>query len=113
MAEWLRVAGVTIDHLAPDLATSEDRSLLAEIAEDARYAPYLARQDAEIAQQRSNEGIGVPGSLDYATIPGLSTEMIERLSAARPASLGAAARVRGVTPAALTAILLQLRRVAA
>ena len=112
-AEWLRVAGVTIDQLAPDLAAFEDRSLLAEIVEDARYAPYLARQDAEISQQRSNEGIGVPGSLDYATIPGLSTEMIERLSAARPASLGAAARVRGVTPAALTAILLQLRRVAA
>ncbi|BCA59875.1 tRNA uridine-5-carboxymethylaminomethyl(34) synthesis enzyme MnmG [Sphingomonas sp. HMP6] len=112
-AEWLRVAGVTIDQLAPDLVAFEDRSLLAEIAEDARYAPYLARQDAEIAQQRSHEGIGVPVSLDYATVPGLSTEMIERLSAARPASLGAAARVRGVTPAALTAILLQLRRVAA
>lgn len=112
-AEWLRVAGVTIEQVAPDLVGKTDEALLAEIVEDARYAPYLARQDAEIAQQRSNEGIAVPGSLDFAAIPGLSSEMIERLSAARPSSLGAAARVRGVTPAALTAILLQLRRLAA
>lgn len=112
-AEWLRVAGLTIAHVAPDLAAQSDATLLGEIVEDARYAPYLARQDAEIAQQRSNEGIAVPALLDFAMIPGLSTEMIERLSAARPASLGAAARVRGVTPAALTAILLQLRRIAA
>lgn len=112
-AEWLRVAGVTIEQVAPDLAAQSDVTLLAEIVEDARYAPYLARQDAEIAQQRSNEGISVPASLDFAMIPGLSTEMIERLSAARPSSLGAAARVRGITPAALTAILLQLRRIAA
>lgn len=112
-AEWLRVAGVTIEQVAPDLVARSDATLLAEMVEDARYAPYLTRQDAEIAQQRSNEGIAVPASLDFAMISGLSTEMIERLSAARPASLGAAARVRGVTPAALTAILLQLRRIAA
>ena len=112
-AEWLRVPGVTVDQVAPDLASETDPQLLLEMVEDARYAPYLTRQDTEIAQQRSNEEIGVPPALDFAKIPGLSTEMIERLSAARPASLGAAARVRGVTPAALTAILLQLRRIAA
>ncbi len=113
VAEWLRVAGVTLAEVAPDLLVGSDSALVAEVVEDARYAPYLARQDAEIAQQRSNAGIAVPDSLDFTTIPGLSTEMIERLSAARPASLAAAARVRGVTPAALTAILLQLRRIAA
>ena len=112
-AEWLRVAGVTISDVAPDLIASGDTALLAEVAEDARYAPYLARQDSEIAQQRANGGIAVPGSLDFGTVPGLSTEMVERLSAARPESLGAASRIRGVTPAALTAILLQLRRIAA
>ena len=111
--EWLRVAGVTIGDVAPDLIASGDTALLAEVAEDARYAPYLARQDSEIAQQRANGGIAVPGSLDFGTVPGLSTEMVERLSAARPESLGAASRIRGVTPAALTAILLQLRRIAA
>ena len=112
-ADWLRIPGVTIAEVAPDLLVTGDAALVAEVAEDARYAPYLARQDGEIVQQRSNAGIVVPAALDFAAIPGLSTEMIERLSAARPASVGAAARVRGVTPAALTAILLQVRRIAA
>ena len=112
-ADWLRIPGVTIAEVAPDLLVTGDAALVAEVAEDARYAPYLARQDGEIVQQRSNAGIVVPAALDFAASPGLSTEMIERLSAARPASVGAAARVRGVTPAALTAILLQVRRIAA
>ena len=112
-ADWLRIPGVTIAEVAPDLLVTGDAALVAEVAEDARYAPYLTRQDAEIVQQRSNAAIVVPAALDFASIPGLSSEMIERLSAARPASLGAAARVRGVTPAALTAILLQVRRIAA
>lgn len=111
--EWLRVAGITIGMVAPDLVAVTDSDLLAEIAEDAHYAPYLVRQEAEIAGLRSNDGIAISPAIDFSAIPGLSTEMIERLSAARPATLGAAGRIRGVTPAALTAILLHLRRKAA
>lgn len=111
--EWLRVAGITVAMVAPDLVGSVAPDLLAEIAEDAHYAPYLLRQEAEIAGLRSNDGVMIPASLDFGAIPGLSTEMIERLTAARPATLGAAGRIRGVTPAALTAILLHLRRKAA
>lgn len=111
--EWLRVAGITIGMVAPDLVAATNSDLLAEIAEDAHYAPYLVRQEAEIAGLRSNDGIVISPAIDFSAIPGLSTEMIERLSAARPASLGAAGRIRGVTPAALTAILLHLRRKAA
>ncbi|MFA6606671.1 MAG: hypothetical protein WCS75_06715 [Sphingomonas sp.] len=99
--------------VAPDLVAATDSDLLAEIAEDAHYAPYLVRQEAEIAGLRSNDGIVISPAIDFSAIPGLSTEMIERLSAARPATLGAAGRIRGVTPAALTAILLHLRRKAA
>ena len=62
---------------------------------------------------RVDEAINLSEFLDYATIPGLSAEMIERLSRAMPPSLGAAARVQGVTPAALSAILLHVRRRAA
>ena len=111
--EWLRVAGVSIDHVAPALVGTVNPALLAEIIEDARYAPYLARQESEIAQLRANDGIAIADAFDYAVVPGLSSEMIERLSAARPTTLGAAARIRGVTPAAMTAILLQVRRRAA
>jgi tRNA uridine 5-carboxymethylaminomethyl modification enzyme len=112
-ADWLRFAGVAIDHVAPGLAASHDPALVAEIAEDARYAPYLRRQDEEVAQLRVNDAIRLGDDLDYAAIPGLSTEMVERLGRVRPATLGAAGRIRGITPAALTAILLHARRRAA
>lgn len=112
-AAWLRVAGVTLDMVAPDLVKRIDPDLLAEAAEDARYAPYLARQESEVAAMRSHDAIAVPDALPFATVPGLSSEMIERLEAARPATLAAAGRIRGITPAALTAILLQIRKKAA
>jgi len=112
-AEWLRFPGVGIDHVAPGLADDFDSALVAEIAEDARYAPYLRRQDDEVALLRSNDAVHLPDELDYAGVPGLSAEMVERLERARPATLGAAGRIRGITPAALTAILLHTRRRAA
>lgn len=110
--EWLRFPGVDIGHVAPDLAQRYSADLLAEVAEDARYAPYLARQASEIALMRREESVPLP-PLDYATIPGLSVEMVERLSQAAPPTLAAAGRIRGITPAALSAILLHSRRRAA
>jgi tRNA uridine 5-carboxymethylaminomethyl modification enzyme len=108
-AEWLRIAGVTVAQVAPDLVAQTEPPLLAEIVEDVRYAPYLARQEQEIAQVRQNDTILLGDDLDYAAIPGLSTEMVERLGTARPATLGQAGRLRGITPAALAAILLHTR----
>jgi tRNA uridine 5-carboxymethylaminomethyl modification enzyme len=97
---------------APELARFAP-SLLEEAIQDHRYAPYVARQQAEIDRLRSDEAVRIPVALDYAALPGLSNEMVERLSAARPSTLGAAARIRGVTPAALAAILVHARRKAA
>lgn len=87
--------------------------LLAEILEDAHYAPYLERQEAEIRELRANEAVIIPGDIDYRGIAGLSLEMMERLEAARPETLAAAGRIRGITPAALAAILVHTRRKAA
>ena len=84
-----------------------------ELVETARYAPYIARQEAELRALAANEAITLEPALDFAAIGGLSAEMVERLSAARPATLGQAARIRGITPAALTAILAHQRRRAA
>jgi len=85
-----------------------------EIAEqleiEARYAGYLDRQAAEIAAYRRESAVAVPETLDYGAIGGLSTEAREKLTAARPATLAAAARIPGVTPAALTALMVHLRR---
>lgn len=109
--EWLRFPGVELEHL--DVHPEADPALLAEYVEDARYAPYLERQEAEVAQLRSNDAVRLPGTLDFAAIAGLSNEMVEKLTASRPETIGAAARIRGITPAALSAILLHAKRRAA
>jgi len=113
--DLLRFPGMTIDRLsaiAPELGDI-DGAIRAEIAEDAHYAPYVARHDAELKALAANEAIILDPALDYAAIGGLSREMVERLSKARPETLGQASRVDGVTPAALTAILVHSRRRAA
>ena len=108
--EWLRFPGVTLDQVL-DAMPEADPLLLAEYVEDARYAPYLERQDAEVAQLRANDAVKLRSDMAYGSIPGLSNEMVERLTAAAPETLGAAARIRGITPAALSAILLHARKV--
>jgi tRNA uridine 5-carboxymethylaminomethyl modification enzyme len=115
LAEWCRfneVGHADILAHAPLLATL-DPELVEEVLEDARYAPYLERQSAAVRDLRANDAINIPADFDFATIGGLSAEMVERLSTARPETLGAAGRVRGVTPAALAALLVGLKRRAA
>ena len=87
-----------------------DRELETELADDERYAPYLARQDRELNALETNKAIALPADLPYAKVPGLSTEMVEKLGRAAPADLAAASRVRGVTPAALASLLAYSRR---
>ena len=108
--EWLRFPGVHIGDVAPQLGGVHDQALIDEIAEDARYAPYINRQDSEIAAIRRDESLPIPMDFDFGAVPGLSNEMVERLGVARPVSLAAAGRVRGITPAALSAILLHVRK---
>ncbi len=77
---------------------------------DAQYAGYLDRQESDIRAFRKDEGLGLPSDLDYTSIPGLSNEVRLKLGKARPATLGQAARVDGVTPAALTTLLIYVRQ---
>jgi tRNA uridine 5-carboxymethylaminomethyl modification enzyme len=72
---------------------------------DAAYAGYLDRQAADVALFRRDEDLHLPRDLDYGRVGGLSNEVREKLSAVRPATLGQAARIEGVTPGALTALL--------
>jgi tRNA uridine 5-carboxymethylaminomethyl modification enzyme len=80
---------------------------------DASYAGYLDRQAADAASFRRDEDLRLPAELDYAAIGGLSNEVRQKLSAVRPLTLGQAARIEGVTPGALTALLAHVRRRAA
>ncbi|MDD3838441.1 MAG: tRNA uridine-5-carboxymethylaminomethyl(34) synthesis enzyme MnmG [Phenylobacterium sp.] len=77
---------------------------------DASYAGYLDRQAADAAAFRRDENLALPADLDYAAVGGLSSEVREKLSAVRPLTLGQAARIEGVTPGALTALLAHVRR---
>ncbi len=109
LTEWLRYPTVEIQKLV-EVSRETPSPLLKEVEQDCRYAPYLARQEAEIKDIANNDRIELPGTLDYGNIAGLSNEMVERLDAARPETLAAAARVRGITPAALAAILVHAKR---
>ena len=111
-ADLLALPGVGVKQLAmiwPELA-----GVRAEVAEqleiDARYAGYLGRQAADIKAFRRDESLLLPDDLDYAAVGALSTEVRGKLQAARPPTLGAAARISGVTPASLTALLAHVRR---
>jgi tRNA uridine 5-carboxymethylaminomethyl modification enzyme len=87
-----------------------DRAILAQLERDARYAPYLARQEADVAALRRDEAVALPPILDYSAMPGLSGELREKLARVRPGTLGQAARIEGMTPAALTLILMRARQ---
>ncbi|WP_374523927.1 tRNA uridine-5-carboxymethylaminomethyl(34) synthesis enzyme MnmG [Sphingopyxis sp.] len=106
------VTMATLKQFAPELEAIDD-DILTELAEDAHYAPYVARQEAELRSLAANEAILLDPALDYRAIGGLSREMVERLTRARPETLGQAGRIDGVTPAALTAIMVHSRRRAA
>ncbi len=81
-----------------------------QIEIDAAYAGYLDRQDADVEAFRRDEALALPAELDYGRVGGLSNEVREKLAAVRPATLGQAARIEGVTPGALTALLAHVRR---
>jgi len=94
------------DALAPEIEDQIDR----QVAIAARYAGYLERQLAEIARLRRHEQTLLPADLDYARVHGLSTEARQKLGAQRPATVGQAARIPGLTPAAVSLLLVHLKR---
>ena len=108
--EWLRFPQVSIGPMLELDNKIWPHDLLMEVEQDGRYAPYLARQDAEIKDVAANEQIRLSASTDYRAISGLSNEMVERLEISKPENLAAASRIRGITPAALAAILVHAKR---
>jgi len=93
----------------PELATL-DRFASEQIEIEAKYDVYLDRQEADIASLRRDEAAVLPADIDYRAIDGLSNEIRDKLSMVRPATLGQAGRVEGVTPAALALLMAELKR---
>jgi tRNA uridine 5-carboxymethylaminomethyl modification enzyme len=107
----LKIAGVTIEQLdrdgqLPGLEVSpRDRTIdLASIETEFKYEGYLKRQEATVERHRRQENRSIPAGFSFEGIPGLSREMVQRLSEVRPATLGQALRIPGVTPAAVAVV---------
>jgi tRNA uridine 5-carboxymethylaminomethyl modification enzyme len=104
--------GVTIAGLSrfwPELAVIEPAAA-EQLANDAHYQGYLARQEADRRALQRDETLALPPDLDYAALPGLSNELRSKLTASRPATLAAAMRLPGMTPAAMAVLLARVRR---
>jgi len=86
---------------------------MAQLAVDARYAAYIARQEEDVAALRRDEAIAIPDDFSYAGLAGLSAELSQKLEAARPVTLAQAARLEGMTPAALTLLAAHLKKAGA
>ncbi len=98
---------VRVEGLGPG---SRDASVAGQVEVQVRYAGYLARQADEVEKNRRNENTRIPGAFDYAAVRGLSAELCEKLQAARPQSIGQAQRIPGMTPAAISLLLIHLKR---
>jgi tRNA uridine 5-carboxymethylaminomethyl modification enzyme len=93
----------------PQLGAIEPK-IAEQLETDAKYAVYLARQSADVASYRRDESLTLPAELDFAGLPGLSHEVRQKLQAIRPATIGQAGRIDGMTPAALTLLVAHVRR---
>ena len=98
------VSRETISKIAPENKDIEN-SVYEQVEIDAKYAGYLKREYEDIAVFKRDENLQIRDDIDYSKIGGLSTEMIQRFTAVKPKTIGEAARIKGVTPAAVTAIL--------
>jgi tRNA uridine 5-carboxymethylaminomethyl modification enzyme len=110
--DLLSFPGIDLRRLAaiwPEVAAIP-AAIADQVTNDAQYAVHLRRQQADVEAMRRDEALALPVDLDYDSIGGLSTEVRQKLSAVRPANLGQAGRIDGVTPAALTRLLSYVKR---
>ncbi|MBW9257274.1 MAG: tRNA uridine-5-carboxymethylaminomethyl(34) synthesis enzyme MnmG [Candidatus Thiodiazotropha sp. (ex. Lucinisca nassula)] len=98
---------MTIPRLGPGLQEPQE---VEQLEVQAKYAGYIARQQGEIDKQRANESVQLPEDLDYTNVRGLSSEVREKFQRHRPETLGQAGRIPGVTPAAISLLLIHLKK---
>ena len=106
-ASILQVVPLLEDGLAD---AEQDPELLRQVEAEVKYEGYIRRQDEEIAKIRRHEGIALPATLDYRALPGLSSELQQKLDRTRPETLAEAVRIPGMTPAALSVLLVYVKK---
>ena len=87
-----------------------DSGVAEEVETQVKYAGYIQRQEEQVGRLRKLEGLKLPSDLDYKSIPGLTREIVEKLQKIRPLSLGQASRISGVTPAAISILMIYLKK---
>jgi tRNA uridine 5-carboxymethylaminomethyl modification enzyme len=115
LADLLRRPGVSYQALATlgsagTAAAATDPQVGEQVEISVKYAGYIARQQDEVARLESHETTRIPASLDYNRVRGLSFEVRQKLSAQRPETVGQASRISGITPAAISLLLVHLKR---
>ncbi len=104
------VSHAALCRLAGDPPDALDPAVAEQLEIQCRYDGYIGRQEAEIERQRGQESKALPPDFDFERVRGLSAEVREKLARVRPGTLGQAARIPGVTPAALSLLLIHLKR---
>jgi tRNA uridine 5-carboxymethylaminomethyl modification enzyme len=110
--DYAAVSGLSMVGAADwDLATDEQREqAVMKVEVRATYAGYIDRQEREIAKHARQESLRLPDDIDYAAVDGLSNEARQRLEKARPVTLGQASRLEGMTPSAVSLLLIHLKK---
>lgn len=112
LLDLLKRPGVTYEDLL-QLSSKElppvDQDVMQQLEIEAKYSGYIGRQQQEIDRQRRNEQTSLPDDMNYEDVRGLSTEVRQKLIDHRPQTLGQAARISGVTPAAISLLMVHLK----
>ena len=111
--ELLRRPEMTYDsvvQLADPAGAVADRVVAAQVEVETKYAGYIERQRGEVARRQSSESLRLPADLDYSAVRGLSVEAQQKLERHRPETVGQAGRIPGITPAAISLLLVHLKR---
>ena len=115
LTDLLRRPGITYEDIValPDAGPGvSDPAVAEQVETSVKYAGYIDRQQEEIARHRAHHETALPAELDYRSVRGLSIEVQQKLNAHRPQTIGQATRISGVTPAAISLLLVHLKRVA-
>ncbi|MEY2700152.1 MAG: glucose inhibited division protein [Pseudomonadota bacterium] len=112
LMDLLRRPEISLQHLMDALPEDLelDQAMIEQVEIHARYAGYIDRQLLEIERARSQQGLQLAGRIDYQQVPGLSTEVREKLVRFQPETIAQASRIPGVTPAAVSLLLVHMRR---
>jgi tRNA uridine 5-carboxymethylaminomethyl modification enzyme len=104
LSEWIRRPEARISQISQYLVANPSHGVLETLETEFKYAGYIAQQERQVSRLRDSEGRRLPSDLPYFDVPGLSTEVRQKLTKVQPTTLGQASRIPGVTPAAIAVL---------